>query len=118
MLAVSSIEELQLAPLQMSNADKVMHTVEYAIWAILFLAMLKQENRIKSFAKANAALFVFGSLLAILDEIHQGFINGRECGLTDFIADIIGIIIASGVSYIFYRKNIKNGKIIVRNKNI
>ncbi len=115
MLAVSSIEELQLAPLQMSNADKVMHTVEYAIWALFFLLMLKQENRIKTFAQANVSLLIFGGSLAILDEIHQGFIKGRKCGLTDLLADMIGIALVSVISYIVYKR--KNKGLILTRKH-
>jgi len=108
MLAVSSIEELRIAPLEMTAADKVMHVIEYAIWSLLFLLMIKQESIIFKVNSALKSVLFFGITLAILDEIHQGFIKGRECDLLDLIADIVGILIVILVYY-FINK--------IRNKN-
>ncbi|MBS3767940.1 MAG: VanZ family protein [Candidatus Cloacimonetes bacterium] len=108
MLVASSIKIKPFEPISFSYADKIVHAVEYAIWAMLFILMLKQENRISSFAKVIPALLISGGTLAILDEIHQSFIPGRKCDFFDFIADLIGIAIVAFVAYLIYKHKQKN----------
>lgn len=115
MIAVSSIEDLRIVPLKMSNADKVMHVLEYAVWAVLFLLMMKQEKRLQNLSRTYAGLFFFGATLALLDEIHQGFIKGRECDLVDFIADVSGLALVILISYLINKLQTKRNYNLEKN---
>ena len=96
MLTVSSIPDLRIIPQwHLTWKDKISHFVEYAIFALLFLLMLKQENRITNSKKTFFTVSFFGLLLAIIDELHQLFIPGRSTDVLDIVADSFGIVIVS-----------------------
>lgn len=38
--------------------------------------------------------FIFATIFAISDELHQSFIPGRTASVYDFLADVLGILIA------------------------
>ncbi len=96
MLTVSSIPDLRIIPQwHLTWKDKISHFVEYAIFALLFLLMLKQENRITNHKKTFLTVLFFGLLLAIIDELHQLFIPGRSTDVLDIVADSFGIVIVS-----------------------
>ena len=104
MLTLSSLPDFQAPELFPKYSDKIVHLIEYGIWATLFLLMLKQEDRINKLLGAFAAVLIFGAILGVFDEVHQGFISGRSMDKFDFLADMIGISIAIIIFRIFYRK--------------
>ncbi len=94
MFTVSSIPDLQLVPKwHLTWKDKIAHIAEYAIFALLFLLMLKQENRIANRKRRLLTILCFGLLLSVVDELHQLFIPGRSTDLLDIVADFSGILI-------------------------
>ncbi len=104
MLTLSSLPDFQAPELFPKYSDKIVHLIEYGIWATLFLLMLKQEDRINKLLGAFAAVLIFGAILGVFDEVHQSFISGRSMDRFDFLADMIGISIAIIIFRIFYRK--------------
>ena len=104
MLTLSSLPDFQAPDLFPKYSDKIVHLIEYGIWATLFLLMLKQEDRLNNLLGAFVAVLLFGGILGVFDEVHQSFISGRSMDIYDFFADIIGITAAIIVFRIFYRK--------------
>lgn len=104
MLTLSSLPDFKAPDVLPKFADKVVHLTEYCIWAILFLLMLKQEDRINTLLNAFVAVLIFGAILGIFDEVHQRFISGRSMDKYDLLADVIGIILAIILFRIFYRR--------------
>jgi len=104
MLTLSSLPDFQAPDLFPKYSDKIVHLIEYGIWATLFLLMLKQEGRINNLLGVFVTVLLFGAILGVFDEVHQSFISGRSMDLYDFFADIIGITAAIIVFRIFYRK--------------
>jgi len=104
MLTLSSMPDFQAPEGFPKYSDKVVHFFEYGIWAILFLLMLKQEDRIDKLLGAFIAVLILGGIMGVLDEIHQSFISGRSMDKNDFFADVIGITAAIIIFHIFYRK--------------
>ena len=104
MLTLSSLPDFKAPDVLPKFADKVVHLIEYCIWAILFLLMLKQEDRINTLLNAFVAVLIFGAILGIFDEVHQRFISGRSMDKYDLLADVIGIILAIILFRIFYRR--------------
>ena len=111
MLTVSSIPDLTIIPhWHLTWKDKIAHITEYAILALLFLLMLKQENRIANRKRRLLTVLCFGLLLAVIDELHQLFIPGRSTDVLDIVADFSGIVI---MTFIFnlIRNRIETGNL-------
>lgn len=67
--------------------DKVVHAVVFALLA----CTIGLSSNLRGWHKVAVAFF--GALLVgALDEWHQMYLPGREAGLPDFIADVIGSI--------------------------
>lgn len=66
---------------------KLAHLTEYAILGLLVYNLIHSYNK-----KTYIALFI-SILYAITDEMHQYFVPGRSCQITDIMIDTIGIII-------------------------
>ncbi|MBF0122193.1 MAG: VanZ family protein [Candidatus Omnitrophica bacterium] len=71
---------------------KAAHITEYFVLALLlrraFLGTFSMDVGRLSFYSAG-----FAVLYAISDEIHQFFVPGRSCAITDVGIDIVGIIL-------------------------
>lgn len=90
-----------LGPLSRSDHSgligRVAHIAEYAgLAALLHRALSPQSDRLR------ASLRAFGLALAyaLLDEIHQGFVPGREFSVTDITCDALGALAALGAVWI------------------
>lgn len=75
---------------------KIAHMAEFGILAFLFYKALNPENKPQT-KTALIWAFVFSFLYAVLDEIHQGFIEGRVGSVLDVGIDSMGIIFTVGV---------------------
>ena len=49
-------------------------------------------------------LAVIGVLYGLSDEIHQSFVPNRECTLSDFLADAIGVLLALAAGKMWLHK--------------
>lgn len=67
---------------------KLAHFTEYFILGIL------TYNLIKNYRKKYYIAIIICIIYAISDEIHQIFIPGRSCQITDILIDSIGVITA------------------------
>ena len=85
---------------------KLAHLTEYTILGILILNMVKQIN-----IKTYIGLIISISY-AISDEIHQLFISGRSCQITDICIDTLGICIGF-IIYKYILKFIKRKSISI-----
>lgn len=108
MITLSSVPGLSPPPGLPTTSDKVVHFIEYAIWAFLFLSMLKQENRIDNVWNSFRTTLLLGVIFGLLDEIHQGFIPGRERDMLDLLADFGGLLLTSVIFSLVYQ--IKDGR--------
>ena len=80
---------------------KCAHATEYAILGVLLCKRLSME-------KWGAAL-LFAALYAVTDEVHQYFVPGRSCQITDMLIDTAGaaagILLFCGALYLRRRQN-------------
>ncbi|GEM_PF-1166371 len=93
--------------------DKVMHTLEYFILGILsfrYFYIARNKKTIPSYFLT----FAFGTLFALSDEIHQGFVGYLDSGLFgsvrnpdifDFMADVSGIALSVVIFYLYRNFN-------------
>ena len=69
-------------------SDRILHVVEYAGLAVLFVRAFIREG--VSSSSALLAAFVLTSLYGATDEYHQALVPGRISDVRDWIADTIG----------------------------
>ena len=83
---------------------KCAHFIEYSAlgWSLL----LPVTNRFGRCGGLYA--WVFGSLYAVTDEIHQIFVEGRSCELGDILLDSAGVL--TGLLIAFALSMIRAGK--------
>ncbi len=82
---------------QMDFAEKVDHPVrktahatEYAVLG--FLIAGSYADRKKKWIELLLVPFAIGALYAVSDEIHQMFVPGRSCQVTDMLIDSCGVL--------------------------
>jgi VanZ family protein len=82
------------APLRFPHADKVVHGGTYAGLAATFLfAGLRP-------AWAGVAASVYGAT----DELHQRFVQGRDCSVGDWAADTAGAAATAAAAWAWRRR--------------
>lgn len=69
---------------------ELMHTIEFLVFALLFIYMLSQFN----VKRIMTITFIVSIFYACFDEIHQYFVPGRAFEIIDIVLDCVGIIIA------------------------
>jgi len=67
--------------------DKVLRAVEFFI---LGLSLLMNRDICRGRCRLWI-LFSGGAVWAVLDEVHQSFIPGRDCSIMDLLADLVGL---------------------------
>ena len=90
----SSIPGEEIPKIGFEFSDKLIHAVVYLILFILFFYSLKYQTKSVKL-RNNAILFaaIFSALYGVTDEIHQKFVPMRSCELSDWVADITGVVI-------------------------
>ena len=100
---MSAVEQLRLAKKIDHPVRKTAHATEYAILAILvFLAISYCRKRTYLHSLCIAIAY------AVSDEIHQYFVPGRACMVTDIVIDSSGAL--AGLFLVFLIKRIRNQK--------
>ncbi len=72
------------------HQDKVFHLIEFGG---LGLALVLNRDLFRG-NKPRLKMFFCGFVWAILDELHQSFVPGRDCSLQDIAADTVGLLLA------------------------
>lgn len=80
---------LDIVPPLFPYQDKVLHAVEFFI---LGLSLLMNMDILRG-RRRYLLMFSVGAAWALVDEIHQSFIPGRDCSLGDLVADLIGLCV-------------------------
>lgn len=86
---------------------KMAHATEYAILGFLLTGSYA-DTRKKRFSRFGIPV-AMGALYAVSDELHQLFVPGRSCELTDMLIDSSGVILGTlfGLLIFVYWKNRK-----------
>jgi hypothetical protein len=80
---------------KISNIDKFLHCLLYAVLGLAALLALPPRFRHQRPILASAAVVLFCLFYGITDEFHQFFIPGRSCDVFDVIADASGGVLAA-----------------------
>lgn len=76
-------------------SDKVLHTVEFAILAILCCRAFRWAAGPRAAGRAVPLAVAVASLYAATDELHQLFVPFREASWLDWVADTFGAALGS-----------------------
>lgn len=74
---------------QMVFLRKFAHFAEYFVLAVLLMNALLFKFSVKRSATIS---FIWGALYGVLDELHQLFVPGRTCSVTDMLLDGMGVL--------------------------
>ncbi len=100
---LSSDSNLVLPELGISWEDKLLHSLAYFIFGLsLILFFIVNFNSLKN-NRIIILTLLLGAFYAASDEIHQYFVPGRYSDITDWIADMVGIILSTTLTK--YLKN-------------
>ncbi|MBN1293695.1 MAG: VanZ family protein [Candidatus Latescibacteria bacterium] len=75
--------------------DKLVHLFEFGLFGIFVYRAFRFYFRVK---QPYLATLVTCIPYAALDEFHQYFVQGRQCSIYDFTADLIGIVFFAALS--------------------
>ncbi len=82
-------------------SDKIKHFSAFFGLSVLLSLTLLYQNKIILFKKHFLSVaLIISSFYGVMDEIHQGFIPGRNSEFLDWVADSLGAI--AGVLFIYF----------------
>ncbi|MFI5252476.1 MAG: VanZ family protein [Bacteroidota bacterium] len=91
----SSIPASKLPKIPPYVSDKLIHTVLYCIFGLLFYLALEPKKAPENFQWKRLMLMLLVVMVyGGIDEFHQHFVPGRTMDMYDFIADTVGGLIA------------------------
>ena len=70
--------------------DKLLHAIEYGLFAFLFFRSFSQLAKFRSARLVGLITFLFLVIFAAGDEYHQRFVRGRSMDGYDVLADVAG----------------------------
>lgn len=75
------------------HSDKILHGGEYGILALLLYLGVRVGSR--KAARLGQTASILGSMVyGAMDELHQGFVPGRQRDIFDLMADVAGAVCA------------------------
>jgi Fe2+ transport system protein B len=80
--------------------DYAAHAFTFAVLAILaWRALEPWRGRLPALLVSPAPLLsaAFSALYAVSDEVHQSFVPGRWAKFSDWLADVVGIVLLAGM---------------------
>lgn len=93
---------LPFVPRAWLSSDKLLHGLEYAVFAALIALALGSRGLRPGRALLLAA--VLASAYGASDEIHQSFVPDRTADVADWAADTLGAILGAGAAAAVLRR--------------
>jgi VanZ family protein len=107
---ISSLPNPNAPDFGLEWGDKINHAGAFGLMALLWFRALGWITPRRSRRSRLFLTLLLVAAYGATDEIHQSFVPGRFADITDWIADVVGAIIAIGVvgslrdSSSFYRR--------------
>ncbi|MCB2230546.1 VanZ family protein [bacterium] len=94
-IAASSLPNLKTPKVDFVALDKLIHFVEYSLFAWITFRSFSHIGRPISLTVAYLLSVLFVSLFAMADEYYQSFVPGRVMDVNDLVMDIGGAILVA-----------------------
>lgn len=104
---LSSVPGMNIPEYKFLVSDKIMHFMEYALFAILIFRSFSQLFHKQKFHYVIVVSSFFLILFALLDEYYQKYIPGRESDVADVILDVLG---ASLILFLLWMRKHRNNQ--------
>lgn len=91
-----------------SGSDKIIHFIEYLIFAVLFYRGLSYDSK-KIDWMITLVVILTGGGIAGLDEMYQSYIPGRDSSFFDLLADFSGVIAGALIATLRHLSRVKRG---------
>ena len=104
---LSNLSSVPYVIKQFEIKDKILHFFGFfAYYILLFVPIYVKYIKIKefNFHKITIITILFSIFFATTDEIHQGFVVGRDSDIYDLIADTLGILFGAWIIKIVMNK--------------
>lgn len=82
----SSVPGEEIPPVAFDFADELAHFFEYLVLGVLLLLVFKGKK-----------ILLWGAVFAVIGELHQLLIPGRECSMADVAVNLIGLLVSPAV---------------------
>lgn len=92
-IVLSSLPGLGLPSVKIIQLDKIIHFIEYAIFAVL---IYRSFSHISDRIKGRLVIFLsmlFVALFAVFDEVYQSYVPGRQSDAFDLLFDFLGALL-------------------------
>ena len=90
----SSFPSIELPPVDIISADKLIHVAVFGLLAALcYISLIHSSKQNLFFAKPMLGSFIIVSVYGATDEIHQYFVPNRSAEVLDWVADVAGVLI-------------------------
>ena len=91
---LSSIPNLT-PPVHVNNADKVAHFLEYGLFGLLLYRAARMSWKERGVMFPIVFTIFIGLCVAVLDELYQGTVHGRQKSANDALADLFGVTLGA-----------------------
>lgn len=95
---VSSIPQNPLSHTCIKVSDKLAHLAEYAGFGLLLTVAARSTLRRIPRWVLMVVVVLVGAAVGALDETYQMTVPGRERELLDWVADVTGVLVGTGVA--------------------
>jgi VanZ family protein len=102
--ALSSMPDLA-PPVDVGNADKAAHFLEYAGLGFLLARAWRGSRLGRDLPRVLLFTVLAGGAVAVLDETYQGSVTGRERSSADAAADLAGILAGGSTLLLSVRRS-------------
>lgn len=95
---ISSIPQSTLSQAVFKISDKMAHLAEYTGFGLLLTVAFRGSLRRAPRWVLMVVVVVVGASVGALDETYQLTVPGRERELLDWVADVVGVFIGTGLA--------------------
>jgi len=99
-IALSSIPNLNPPPIKLLATDKLIHFVEYGIFALLAFRSFSNVGSVSQVNRATLVSALFICVFAVFDEYYQRFVPGRFFDIYDILTDVCGAFLVLSLLWI------------------
>lgn len=98
----SSLKSMPAFPM----ADKLGHVLAYTIFGLLVARAASMQYPGIEISRLSIWIILGTAFYGATDEFHQSFVVSRSCAFSDWLADLLGGIMACGIWHLYagYRK--------------